>query len=308
MLLFTVAATGCVSNMITPPLPVSSGFEHRKPEEFQERRTAEEAERHAMEKRAEAARKRKAERIAHAEEMAREERELALRDEQDRQRRITEAQQRELERQEQYRQAIAAANGEPSSMPIVTTRYDLAAKNGTLPDEIKKIREDAAGHDGIVIGGFRLGMDIQDAYLLARALFKNSDLRTDSYRGSLRIRLGTAEKVDMSGNLEGAFVAGLFGDDASFVFAEADSGTRQVNSFRFTAEMVKNLLKLKGPISNDQLARTVFRKLGLDWEYNFEYDVYSFVSSKEAFHGFSKATKLSNSLTVVNPGDFTLKW
>ena len=292
-------------NTQSPPVP--SEFERRQAKELQERRAAEEAERRATEARAEAARKRKAERLAHAEENAREERELTLRNEQARQRRIAAAQQRELEKQEQHRRTIAEANGEHSSMPIVTARYDLAAKNGALSDEVKRIRKEAASHNGVAIGGFRLGMDIQDAYLLARALFKNADIQTDSYRGSLRVRLGTAKKVDMSDSLEGAFVAGVFGDDASFVFAEADSGSRQVNSFRFTAEMVKNLLGLKGPFSNDQLARTVFRQLGLDWEYNFEYDVYSFVSSEEAFHGYSKATKLSNSLTVVNPGDFTLK-
>ena len=265
-------------------------------EELQRKRAEEAARRKAEQAEAKAKEARKQQRIKEYEE----------RKARERAERIAAAQQRELEKQEQHRQSVAKNQGESLTTEIVTARFDHALKNNLLGKETERIRNESENHNGIVIGGFRLGMDIQDAYLLARVLFKDVSLQPDFYRGSLRIRIGAPKTVDMSDSLEGAFVAGLFGDDASFVFAQANSGTRQVDSFRFTAEMVKNLLELKGPISNDQLARIVFRKLGLDWEYNFEYEVYSFISSEEAFHGYSKATKLSNSLTVVNPGDFTL--
>lgn len=281
-----------------------SDAELRREAELRAKREAEEAAKREAEKRAAAARKRKAARLATATEDKMAEALLLNRE---REAKLAKARKRELERQEQHRQSVAKTKERAQSMSIVTYAFDHAVETGTILEEVSRIRRESASHQGVMIGGFRLGMDIQDAYLLAKAIFKNVPLVPDSNRGQLRIRIGAAESIDMSDSLEGAFVAGMFGNDASFEFATADTVERKVNSFRFTAEMAKNLLGLDGPVSNDELARNVFRRLGLDWDYDVEYDAYIFRSSTEVLIGYTKATKLANSLTVVNPGDFTLR-
>ncbi len=298
--LILIVTAGCSTE--PQPSPVYSEVERAKIETERHRRSEEQAQLEAKRQRelAEAQEKEERRRKRLEEYEERKARERAAK--------IADAERREREQQELHRQAVAIANDEGTSpLPRVTAAYDRAKKDGLIAEEVARIQRESTGHDGVVLGGFRLGMDIQDAYLLGMSLFKNAALHPDIYRGSLRIRLGQAQSIDMLDSLEVAFAAGMLGDDVSFVFAEADPMTREVHSFRFTSQMVKNLLGIEGVLSNDMLARTAFHKLGLDWEYNYEYDVYVFRSPTESLVGYAKATKIADSLIVVDPGDFTLK-
>lgn len=234
-------------------------------------------------------------------------REFKARKERERAEKIAAAQKREEELRKQAKKEAEIKKSQPA-VPQISEKYDNVIKNGSLTNEIKRIVASAPSGSCISIGGFRLGMDIQDAWILAKTYFPDIQMEPRLDKDKLQILIGNPKTLDRPDNLEGAFAQGIFGNDISYVLAEANRGDRCIYSLRMPSPMTLSLLKIQANVSHDQFARSLFRKLNLDWEYDYEYGVYTYRSAdnSQSLQAFTKETKLSYSWTVMSPGDIWL--
>ena len=222
---------------------------------------------------------------------------------------IAAAQRSEMEKQAKHRSEVARSKEPASTTPAVTALFDRASRYGTLASEASRIKSEGEQSSNVNFAGFRIGMDIQDAYLLARQTFPGMAWNTDIYRGNLRILIGGNEDIDTSGvsDFGDAFMFAFSGTDVSYVFAEADSGNRLVSQLRIPSGISKNLFGVEGSVSNDQLIRTVFRKLNLSWDLDWEYDVYQAQVGAIKIWGFTKSTKIADTWLFMEPGDIWIR-
>lgn len=147
-------------------------------------------------------------------------------------------------------------------------------------DEIIAKAED---HDGIVVGGFYLGMSPDDALVLCKHYFghlgtvKLNKVVQKTEPGLwdfetyfiLKKCDGTYEGIVLvkeDGACQAICGIGKKQDKGPTAVEKMGAAKRVVNSFRFDSKMIRALIGQKKVMSTSELGRAFFRKIGLDAE------------------------------------------
>lgn len=166
-------------------------------------------------------------------------------------------------------------------------------------DEIIAKAED---HDGIVVGGFYLGMSPEDALVLCKHYFGHlgtvklnkvvwkhqldgwGPWKTETYEGIVLVTEdGTYQAICSIGKKQ---------DKGPTAAEDMRSAKRVVNLFRFDSKMIRALIGQKKVMSASALGRAFFRKIELDADIFLNDDMEFKTPERESLIYINKSTKI----------------
>lgn len=177
-----------------------------------------------------------------------------------------------------------------------TTRPKSSASTASADEIITK----AEDHDGIVVGGFYLGMSPEDALVLCKHYFGHlgtiklnkvvwkhrldgwGELQVKTFEGIVLVTEdGTYKAICSIGNKQ---------DKGPTAVEDMRSAKRGVNMFRFDSKMIRALIGQKKVMSASALGRAFFRKIELDADVFLDDDMEFKTPEREAVVFLNEST------------------